>query len=115
MSVIKERIAITVTMTTTFGSLKLSVATMSAAAILRCEVPSATTRFVSPPGPPSNQPIANPSAINRSPARIARDPKTCTTLLMFAAVISNSSSNRLIFEMTSSTASPVLRGLHDAP
>src|SRR5689334_288175 len=49
-------IATTITMTITFGSLKLWLATTSAAAMLRWPVASAMTRFVSALGPPSNQP-----------------------------------------------------------
>jgi hypothetical protein len=48
-------IATTITMTTTCGSLKLWLATTSAAAMLRWAVPSATTRLESASGPPSNR------------------------------------------------------------
>ena len=103
MRMINPTIATTITMTTTFGSLKLWLATTSAAAMLRWPVPSAMTRLVSSPGPPSNQPIPKPNAINRSPARIPRVPKTCRTLSMFAAVINNTSRMRLTLEIQSST------------
>jgi len=42
-------------MTTTLGSLKLSLATTNAAAMLRCPVPRANARRVSMPGLPSIQ------------------------------------------------------------
>ena len=54
---INPTIATTITMTTTFGSSKLWLATTNAAAILRCAVPSAMTRFVSAAGPPRNKPV----------------------------------------------------------
>ena len=47
MRMINPTMATTMTMTTTFGSLKLWLATTSAAAMLRWPVPSAMTRFVS--------------------------------------------------------------------
>ena len=52
MRMINPTIATTITMTTTFGSLKLWLATTSAAAMLRWPVPSAITRLVSALGPP---------------------------------------------------------------
>jgi hypothetical protein len=60
-------------------------------AAIRCAVPSAKTRLVSLPGPPSSHPIAKPRAINKRPARIPRVPKTSRTLSMFAALINNTS------------------------
>lgn len=68
-------------MMTTLGSLKLSLATTSAAAMLRCPVPRANARRVSRPGPPSIQPVPKPSAINRSPARIPRVPQDVEDLV----------------------------------
>jgi hypothetical protein len=62
MRMINPTIATTITMTTTFGSLKLWLPTTSPAAILRCAVASASTGRVSLPGPPSIQPMQNPSA-----------------------------------------------------
>ena len=64
---INPTIPTTMTMTTTFGSLKLWLATTSAAAMLRWLVPRAMTRLVSVPGPPSNQPIPRPKAIIEVP------------------------------------------------
>ena len=53
MRTINPTIATTITMTTTLGSLKLWLATTSAAAMLRWPVPYAMTRLVSALGPPS--------------------------------------------------------------
>ncbi len=103
---INPTIATTITMTTTFGSSKLWLATTSAAAMLRWPVPSAMTRFVPASGPPSNQPIPKPNAINRSPARIPRVPKTCRTLSMLAAVIKHTNRMRLALEIQSSAIEP---------
>src|SRR5215475_3306571 len=72
----KPTIATTITMTTTFGSLKLWLPTTSAAAILRCPVPNASTRLVSALGPPRNHPLPKPSARKRTPARMPRVPNT---------------------------------------
>ena len=59
-STINPTIATTITMTTTFGSLKLWLATTSAAAMLRWPVPSAMTRFV--PGVRSAEHPTDPKA-----------------------------------------------------
>jgi hypothetical protein len=99
---INPTIATTITMTTTFGSLKLWLPTTSAAAILRCAVASASTGRVSLPGPPSIQPMQNPSAMNRSPASIPRVPKTWRTLSKFTTVISTIKRMRLTLESQSS-------------
>ena len=56
---------------TTLGSLKLSLATTSAAAMLRCPVPRANARRVSMAGPPSIQPTPKPSAIKKEPSEDA--------------------------------------------
>src|SRR5204863_4369361 len=52
MSRISPMSATTVIMTTTLGSLKFCPPTTSAAAMLRCAVPSPSTRLVSRSGPP---------------------------------------------------------------
>ena len=106
MRTINPTIATTITITTTFASLKLWLATTSAAAMLRWPVPSAMTRLVSALGPPSNQPVPRPNAINKSPARIPRVPNTCKTLSMFAAVIKH------IEQDETDVGNPVEHGLH---
>ena len=69
MRMINPTIATTITMTTTFGSLKLWLATTSAAAMLRWPVPSAITRFVSALGPPSNQPVPKAQRDKQKPRK----------------------------------------------
>jgi hypothetical protein len=72
---INPTIATTITMTSTLGSLKLWLATTSAAAMLRWPVPSAMTRLVPVSGPTSNQPIPKHNTINRDSARVHRVPR----------------------------------------
>ena len=81
-------IATTTTMTTTFGSVKLWLATTRAAAMLRCAVPSPRTVRVSAAGPPSNWPITKPMAMKSKPARMARVPNKESTLLKFTTTCS---------------------------
>jgi len=95
-------IATTTTITTTFGSAN-PLATTSAAAMLRCAVPSASTLRVSRPGPPKSQPVPKPSAMSSRPARMPPVPNTLSTLRRFAPVIATMSTVRLRLETRSRT------------
>ena len=56
ISISEPPTATTTIMTTTFGSSKLWLATTSAAAMFRCDVPRPSTNLVSLAGPPRSQP-----------------------------------------------------------
>src|SRR5215218_984060 len=101
ISVNSPTIAMTTTMTPTFGSSKLWLATTSAAAMFRCAVPRPRTDRVSLAGPPSAQPQAKPTARNRTPARMPPVPKIAITLRTFNNVWSVIRAIRLMFDVLS--------------
>src|SRR5262249_11416879 len=80
-STANETIMTTAIITTTFGSSKFWPATTSAAAVLRCAVPSASTLRVSVAGPPSTQPMPTDTAVKTTAARMPNVPSTLSTLL----------------------------------